>query len=366
MRSHVPPLRRSWLPLIAESARVTWATRVVSALVLLLALAVPATVLGVAGLNVEAQAAILRRVDEIGARTMTIVSTGSELSLPSAAVDRIARLDGVAWVVGLGPVFDVRIREPGGGPAPVRAYRAVGAPVTFNGSTAGGGAFLSATSARRVGLAGAYSVLDPGGLRVVGWFEASEPLTSLEAFILVPSDEYALRLERIIVAVDDVGWVEVVAAGLASMIGTNAAQTTSIERSPALIEARAAVQDEVSRRDRVVVLALLGVAMVFVSVVIFAGTVAARRDFGRRRALGATRGQLTVLVMLGTLWPALVGASIGTAAGWLYLGSRLGYLPDGRFPLAVGILAVFALVSASALPAAVAATRDPLHVLRMP
>jgi len=339
---------------------------VVSGLVLLLALAVPATVLGVAGLNIEAQAAILRRVDEIGARTITIISTGSELSLPAGAVERIARLDGVAWVVGLGPVFDVRIREPGGGPTPVRAYRARGAPVTFSGSTAAGGAFLSATSARRVGLAGAYSVLDPGGLRVVGWFKAGEPLTSLEAFILVPSDEDALRLERIIVAVEDVGWVDVVVENLASMIGTDATEATSIERSPALIEARAAVLDEVSRRDRVLVLALLGVAMALVSVVIFAGTLAARRDFGRRRALGATRGQLTVLVMLGTLWPALVGASCGTVAGWLYLGSRLGYLPDWQFPLAVGILAVFALVIASALPAAVAATRDPLRVLRVP
>lgn len=366
MRSHVPPLRRSPLPLIAESARVTWATRVVSGLVLLLALAVPATVLGVAGLNIEAQAAILRRVDDIGARTMTIVSTGSELSLPASAVERIARLDGVAWVVGLGPVFDTRIRQPGGGPTPVRAYRAVGAPVTFSGMSAAGGAFLSATSARRVGLAGAYSVLDPGGVGVVGWFRAGEPLGSLEAFILVPSDEDALRLERIIVAVDDVGWVEVVAASLASMIGTDAAQTSSIERSPALLEARAAVQDEVSGRDRILVLALLGVAMVFVSVVVFAGTVAARRDFGRRRALGATRGQLTVLVMLGTLWPALVGAAIGTTIGWLYLGSRLGHLPDWQFPLAVGILAVFAVVIASALPAAVAATRDPLRVLRVP
>lgn len=366
MRSHVPPLRRSWLPLIAESARVTWTTRVVSGLVLLLALAVPATVLGVAGLNIEAQAAILRRVDEIGARTMTIVSTGSELALRATAVERIARLDGVAWVVGLGPVFDVRTRRPGGGPTPVRGYQAVGAPVTFSGSTASGGAFLSATSAQRVGLAGAYSVLDPGSLRVVGWFEAAPPLESLEAFILVPSDDDALRLERIIVAVEDVGWVESVAASLPSMIGAEARQTTSIERSPALLEARAAVRDEVSRRDRVVVLALLGVAMALVSMVVFAGTVAARRDFGRRRALGATRGQLTVLVMLGTLWPALVGSLMGTAAGWLYLGSRLGYLPDWQFPLAVGTLAVLTIVIASALPAAVAATRDPLRVLRVP
>jgi putative ABC transport system permease protein len=337
----------------------------VSALVLVLALVVPVSVLGVTGLNIEAQAAILRRVDEVGARTMTVVSSAGEPVIPAAAVERIARLDGVAWVVGLGPVFDVRIRRPVGGPTPVRAYRAVRAPVTFSSASAGG-AFVSATSARRVGLAGAYSVLDPGGLRVVGWFRAEEPLSSLEAFILVPSDDEALRLERVIVAVSDVGWVEAVAANLASMIGSEAARSTSIERSAALVAARAAVRDEVTQRDRILVLTLLAVAMAVVSVVVFAGTVAARRDFGRRRALGATRLQLTVLVMLGTLWPALIGSLTGTGLGWLYLGSRLGYLPDWQFPLAVGILAMFAVVIASALPAAVAATRDPLRVLRVP
>ncbi len=366
MRPNAPALRRSALALARESARVAASTRVISALVALLAMMVPAAVVATTGLNIEAQAAILRRVDDVGARTVTIVSSGAEASIPGSAVDRIARLEGVAWVVGLGPVFDVRHRSPGGEPTPVRSYAAVGAPVTFRRLSSETGAFLSSISARRVGLGGAYSVLDPGQIPVVGWFNAREPLGSLEAFILVPSDSEELVLERIIVAVRDVGWVDLLAVNLPSLVGADASQATSIEQSTALLEAREAVRDEVTRRDRTLVLALLGVATALACVVVFAGTIAERRDFGRRRALGATRTQLALLVMLGTLWPAMLGAVLGATAGWLFLGSRLGHPPDWRFPLSVGILTVISLVLASALPAAVAATRDPLRILRVP
>jgi putative ABC transport system permease protein len=385
MRSDVPTLvisapRRSWPALVAESARVAATTRVVSGLVGVLALVVTLAVVGVTGLNIEAQGAILRQIDAVGARTITIVSTAGEAAIPAAATERIAHLDGVSWVVGLGGVFDLRLRAPVGEPTPVRAYRAVGAPVVFGGASdpdggqglpAGGRgdvdrAYLSAESARRVGLAGAYGILDPGALPVVGWFRAQGPLSALEAFVLVPSTDDALALERMIVTVDDVGWVDLVADSIPALVGSAAANAITIERSPALLQAREAVRDEITRRDRTLVLAILVVAMALACVVVFAGTVGARRDFGRRRALGATQGQLTALVVLGTLWPALAGTTVGTITGWAYLGSRLGYLPDWRFPLAVGILTVLMLVLASALPAAVAGTRDPLRVLRVP
>jgi putative ABC transport system permease protein len=358
-------LRRSWWALAGESARVAAATSVVSGLVGLLAVVVPAVALGISGLNIEGQAAILRRVDEVGARTMTMTTSETDGGIPATAVDRIARLQGVEWVVGLGPVFDVRNREHAGAPTPVRSYRAVGAPVLFSSLSGETGAFVSTTSSVRVGLGGAYSELDPGDIQVVGWFRAEEPLTRLEAFILIPNTDDRLRLERIIVAVHDVGWVDLVAGNLPAMVGAQAAQASTIERSPALLEARDAVRDEVTRRDRVLVVAVLSVAMALGCVVVFAGTVAGRRDFGRRRALGATQQQLTLLVMLGTLWPAVIGASIGTALGSAYLGSRLGHLPDWRFPVSLAILTVLGLVAASALPAAVAATRDPLRVLRL-
>jgi putative ABC transport system permease protein len=126
------------------------------------------------------------------------------------------------------------------------------------------------------------------------------------------------------------------------------------------------VSDEISARDRLLVLALLGAAMVLACLVVFAGTIGSRRDFGRRRALGATRGQLTLLVMAAMFWPALLGAAAGVLARWAYLGSQLGHVADPRIPTAVGVLVVLGLTAISALPAIHAATRDPLRVLRVP
>lgn len=364
----------SWLALVGESARVAAATQVVSALVAALAFAVPVVVVGATGLRIEGQAAILRRVDDVGARTITIVATGTDAVIPAAAVDRIASLNGVAWVVGLGPVIDVRTRLQVGGAAPLRAIRAIRAPVAFGGGPGGtavdgpgdGVAFVSDASARRAGLAGAYSVLDPGAVPVVGWFRASDPLKVLDAFILVPSRDDTMLLERMIIAVGDPGWVDLTAVNATALIGTDAAAAVSVERSLALLAAREAVRDEVGRQDRVLILAILAAAMALACVVIFAGTMGSRRDFGRRRALGATRGQLMLIVVLATLWPAVAGTAIGTVAGWVYLGSEFGHVADLRFPVSVGILTALALAVASALPAAHAATRDPLRVLRMP
>lgn len=367
MPNDVPALRRSWPAVAGESIRVAMATRIVSLLVVIVALLIPGTALGATGLNIEGQMAILRRVDEVGARTITVLSTGEQPSIPASSVERVGRLSGVGWAVGLGPVFDARSRGPGGQPTPVRAYRAVGAPVVF-GTNQGppAGAYVSAASASRLGMKGAYGILDPGRIPVAGWFVADEPLESLEAFVLVPTDDDRLRLERIVIAVDDVAWVDLLVERLPAVLGAEAAQTALVQRSPALLEARAAVREEVNRRDRQLMLAILTVGIALAAVVVSSGTIGARRDFGRRRALGATRPQLTVLVILATLWPALAGAAIGTIIGWLYLASRLGHAPDWRYPVAVGLLTVIVIVTASAVPAAAAATRDPLQVLRIP
>jgi putative ABC transport system permease protein len=274
-------------------------------------------------------------------------------------------MSGVAWVIGLGPVFDVRATDWAGDPTPARAYRAARAPVRFGPTFSRTGAFVSRASAARVGLSGAYSNLQPGGIPVVGWFEAEDPVTDLNSFVVIPSTDDNLRLERIIVAASDAGWVDGLAANLAGMVGGRFASVT-VQRSQSLLDARAAVADEVARRDRELVIVILAAATALACIVVFTGTISTRRDFGRRRALGASQAQLTALVMMTTFWPSLLGAIVGTVIGGAYLGSMVGRVPDLRFPVSVGVLTVIALVVSSALPAAIAATRDPLRVLRVP
>lgn len=47
---------------------------------------------------------------------------------------------------------------------------------------------------------------------------------------------------------------------------------------------------------------------------VLAGVNARRRDFGRRRALGASRGHLFGLVIAQSLWSSLPGVTVGAFA----------------------------------------------------
>jgi putative ABC transport system permease protein len=340
-----------------------------SALIAFLALAVPVAVLGTTGLNIESQHAVLAKLDEAGTREITVVSTTGEEAIPESAVERIGRLTGVDWVVGLGPVSDIDNASQAGGPTPMRRYNGIRAPVLFGRSVTGSSGlagYVSKTSVHRLGLAGAFGEAQPGSIQIVGWFSAAGPLASLDAFVLVPDHGSGGDLERLVVSVADVGWVVPVADSIDSLLGSSAAASTTVQTSAALLSARAVVQDEVTQRDRFLILALLGAAMLMACAVIFAMTLVARKDFGRRRALGATRVQLALLVLLSALWPSLVGSALGVALGYSYVDSELGYLADWPFPLSVGVLTVAGLALATTIPAVIAATRDPLRVLRVP
>ena len=116
---------------------------------------------------------------------------------------------------------------------------------------------------------------------------------------------------------------------------------------------------------RTLLLGVLGGGALLVAIVTLADVLVRRKDLGRRRALGATRGAILFLVVLRTLAPALLGAALGVAAG-LYATSRLGAMPPWPFTLGTATLALLAASVAAIPPALYAATRDPVRVLRTP
>lgn len=63
---------------------------------------------------------------------------------------------------------------------------------------------------------------------------------------------------------------------------------------------------------------------------VFAGTVTQAPGLRHATSPVPGTGALTLLVVLGTLWPA--GALLGTALGWP-ISARGGHLTDCRFPL---------------------------------
>lgn len=133
-----------------------------------------------------------------------------------------------------------------------------------------------------------------------------------------------------------------------------------------MADLRAIIGGELTRQSRGVVRGLLRAAAGATFLNVWGMVVLRRKDFGRRRALGATRLMIVMLVVLQVLVVAVVGAVLGVASGsvWLSLHSQprpsLSYLSA----LCTGLVAAASL--AAALPAGFAAQRDPIAELRVP
>ena len=123
-----------------------------------------------------------------------------------------------------------------------------------------------------------------------------------------------------------------------------------------------------------VAIALGTVAVVLITVGIFGlvSTIAARsrRELGIRRAFGAGRGRVVLLVFRGVFLPSAIGAVVGSAIWWLWVGPILArelYGVDSEAPLIVALAAagLMAVTAAAAIrPAFHAANVEPLEVLR--
>ena len=359
-------MTRPWLPVLFESWRASRANSVVFVLILLLNAFLLLGTVGLAGFNVESHSRLLASLDAAGAKIVTVSASGADGSpIPLTAFQRIANLSGLTWAVALGPVVDVNNVARAGGRVPLRTLVSSGAPIRFSGD-ASGGAYVSSTSARKLGLLGAYSVLDPLGLPVVGWFEALPPLDNLNTFALLPTSNDHATFERVICAVNDPASVTHIVEAIREVVGRSIADQTTIVSDKDLVVARLRVEAASLAQGKALVLLVLGASIVVVGFVTFAGTVAERKDFGRRRALGATRLQLCVLVVLSAAWPAIVGASIGALVGWGYLSAALGRVASWDYVAGVAVWAVLATAGGACLPAMIAANRDPLRVLRVP
>ena len=113
-------------------------------------------------------------------------------------------------------------------------------------------------------------------------------------------------------------------------------------------------------------LLILLVSAALVAVNLFALVTMRRKDFGRRRALGASRGLIVALLLAQVLLLAVLGSVLGL--GIAYIALNLSGEPQAgvEFAMAVAIAGILAAALAALPPALVAARRDPLHELRVP
>ncbi|QSB14304.1 hypothetical protein JQS43_22815 [Natronosporangium hydrolyticum] len=324
------------------------------------------------GRTVAAEQAVLAEVDAAGTRSI-VVRAVVDAGVTVTTLERLRAVAGVAYLAGFGPVVDARNPTvPGTAAVALRpAYGLVEQGPATADSWASQTALASPAAAAELGLhdgTGALLAGDGQEVVVTGAVVTPSHLTFLEPLLIAPvvapgPDEPVTLL---VVVAESPGEVAAVEAVVRDLLPAAEPGDVTVETSAELAAVRSAIAGELGTHGRSTVLGILVVSALLVTVNLLAVVAMRRRDFGRRRALGATRSFIVAIIMLQVALLAIAGASLGTVATLVGLVLSQSPLPGVLFSLALGTAAVLAATAAAVVPAIIASRRDPLHELRLP
>lgn len=367
--------RRPALAVAAEALRATRAATVPSTILLLIAAAVCGTVLLTAGRSAAAEQSLANQLDSAGARVIQITDGSGSGGLTARAVERISRLSGISFAVGLGNAVDVRIASLQGGT--LVSARPIYGPenpdiAILTGRWPGPGeAVVTPAAAGQLGLTSAAGTVRRYGaegadIPVVGTFQATGALTDINSSILIGPTDCDAPLPHLIVLTNRAADVMELAAVLADATGADDPTGLKVTTSDVLLAMRHVVSGEFGQYSRQVAAVTLLSGVILMGITCIGSVNARRRDFGRRRALGASRSAITGIVVIQSTLPALVGAVIGGGAGIVINRFTVGVIPPLSYPIASAALVMVAAGLASVPAALATAWRDPVRELRVP
>ncbi|WP_233486738.1 ADOP family protein [Zhihengliuella sp. ISTPL4] len=326
------------------------------------------------GRTVGAEQQVLGSIDSAGTRSITIRAE-AEAGLTSDVLDRIASIEGIEWAGGFSAAVDAtNTAIPDGSRVPVRqVYGSQLQRLGIPGDPAvqDGAAWASSAALKQLGLPdqmGGITVSTGETLGIVGTVEVPDFLAGYEPVVLVPQ-QHATGAESIallIVIADRPDLVAPVSQAVRSVLGADDASMVKIQTSEELAQLRALIEGQLGSFSRSLVLALLSLTGLLVAVLLYGLVMMRRKDFGRRRALGASRGLIIGLLVTQTALLAGVGIIVGVAVSLVVLFASGDPWPGGAFTAALAILALCTALIASLIPAAVASRREPIRELRVP
>ncbi len=366
--------------IVREAAASARSQPVGSVLTVAMAAGMCLAVLLTTGRTVAAEDAALAAIDAAGTRSI-VVRASDDAGLSAGLLDRLQAVGGIEAVTGLGPIVDYRnAAVPGGTPIAVRAgYGRIGDQELLapNAAISQPTVLASTAAADALGLRDGTGALAAGSdaeVVVAGRLEVPGHLAFVEPLVIAPSSragrpsgtDPAAPLTVLVVLVDAPHQVAPVAATVRGLLEGTDPTKVSLETSAQLAAIRAAIDGELGRYGRSTVLAVLAIATALVAANVLALVAMRRKDFGRRRALGATQWLIMGLLLTQTAILAAIGAALGVSATLGALAVMGDPLPDHAFSVAVAVAAVLMSTLATLPPAVYAARRDPLHELRVP
>lgn len=356
--------------ILGEAVAASLADRPSFMAVLVTAILCSTAILGTTGQTAAAEQTVLEQIDAAGSRVV-VVSDRTLQQLNAGHLDLLVATAGVEWALGFSPAQDgVNAYLPGSAGVAVRLW--TGKPpaeVEHAWNVREGNALASTAALQTLGFTdlGALSTADRSSIPIVGTLSVPSPLGFLEGSAIVwAEDPRNLVLRSIHVGTDTPRAAVDVADLIPLYVQPEQPDQLVVEAPDALLRLRRAVAGELGRYGRDVLALIIGIGALLMAVSLYAKVVVTRRQLGRRRALGATRSTIVLLVVVQSLLPATLGATL-SCAGYSLMSSVdvVRAVPLLFQAGIVGLIASTALY-ASLVPATTAAFADPAAVLRQP
>ncbi len=366
--------RPSWWAVVREALVSALAQPVASVLTLVVIAGMCAAVLLTSGRAVGAELDVIGSIDSAGTRSI-IVRAEPAAGLDTTVLDRIRNLDGIEWAGAFSLARDVRNGAfDDGTRVPLRLvwtadWAQLGLPERLPGE--GDVAYASDSALNQLGLdepVGPVVLNDgTGGYAVGGRIAVPDHLAFLEPLLLAPqpTDTPPAPVGALLVIAERPDLVAPVTEAVGSLLGVDDPTKVSVQTSEDLASLRAIIEGQLGSFGRTLTLGILAVTAFLVAVLLYGMVMLRRKDFGRRRALGASQRLIVALITIQTAAVATVGAAIGSATALVVLAAT-DPLPGWSYIAGVCILAVLVATVSALLPAFAASRREPIRELRVP
>jgi putative ABC transport system permease protein len=353
--------------------------KVSSIITFLIVAAMCATILLTAGRTVGAAEKVLLSIDSEGTRSI-IVRGAAGAGLDSSVLDRLRGVGAISWAGAFSAPVDVRNSGLADGATVAARYVYSTSTEQFGSAAAGQtdspegeneSAVASQEALDKLGFSDVAGGVSDGqglSLNIVGVYKTPAYLSFLEPAVYIPHalSDSPRPVGVVVVIVKTPDMVTPVADIVRGLLTAEDPAKVSITTSADLAALRGLVSGQLGSFGQGLVGSLLAAMALLVSIVLLGLVTLRRKDFGRRRALGASQGYVFALVTGQVVLISLIGAALGDLVAFVSLLSSGDPLPSPQYFVSIAVLAVASGAVGGIIPSVLAATRDPLAELRVP
>ncbi|GAA1968238.1 ABC transporter permease [Agromyces allii] len=365
-------MRRA-LAVAREAAVSAWASPVATTITIVMIAGMCAAVLLTSGRTVGAEQAVISSIDSAGTRSI-VIRAEPAANLNSSVLDRIRSLGGVEWAGAFGSANDVQNGAfPGGTRVPLRLvwaddWRIIGLP--RDPARVGDIAWGSQAALDQLGMPdsiGTITDTDGIGFAVGGLLDLPAHLAFLEPALFAPQPPDSVGPVSVLVVIAErPDLVAPVASAVTGVLAVDDPTKVTVQTSAALATLRGLIEGQLGAFGRGLTVGILLLTSALAAAILYGLVMLRRKDFGRRRALGASQRLIIALLVTQTGLISALGAITGSTVALGVLASTGDPLPGSAYVAGLIVLAVAVGVIASLLPAIAAARREPIRELRVP